>query len=149
LDFKEYGEKARATRDQNNKAHIIYPAFGLGGETGEVLELVKKSLRPGGVLVIKDVIEELGDVLWYISAFADDLGSSIEDVAKVNIDKLAARHADRISVPQADGDGGVNEAQATKLFDGPRDGSDTTSGTRCHPCEGSLSPEDEATLARF
>jgi NTP pyrophosphatase (non-canonical NTP hydrolase) len=132
LDFKEYGEKARATRDQNNKAHIIYPAFGLGGETGEVLELVKKSLRPGGVLVIKDVIEELGDVLWYISAFADDLGSSIEDVAKVNINKLAARHADRISVPQADG--GDREIEEAIVLDRACNRGDSGCGSRNCAC---------------
>ena len=34
---------------------------------------------------------ELGDVLWYISALADDLGVTLEEVAKANIEKLQSR----------------------------------------------------------
>ena len=34
---------------------------------------------------------ELGDVLWYISTLADDLGVTLEEVAKANIEKLQSR----------------------------------------------------------
>lgn len=92
MNFDEYAKRARGTRVYNPGLRVIYPTLGLAGETGEVVELVKKSLRPGGSLNEADVILELGDVLWYISALADDLDVPLEEVAERNIEKLRKRH---------------------------------------------------------
>ena len=71
---------------------IIYPALGLGGESGEVLEKIKKGIRDkGGNFDKEDIIRELGDVLWYLCATADDLGYTLDDVAWANIKKLEDR----------------------------------------------------------
>jgi NTP pyrophosphatase (non-canonical NTP hydrolase) len=37
-------------------------------------------------------MDELGDVLWYISACADELGITLTEIAEYNVDKLARRH---------------------------------------------------------
>ena len=37
------------------------------------------------------MIKEIGDVLWYIASIAVDLDSSLEEVAEVNVSKLASR----------------------------------------------------------
>ncbi|XAI97377.1 hypothetical protein [Leptolyngbya phage Lbo-JY46] len=81
---------------------ITYPALGLVGEAGEVAEKVKKSLRGDKPLDNYQVILELGDVLWYITALAEDLGYSLEDVLVANIKKLSSRR-DR-EVIKGDGD---------------------------------------------
>jgi len=76
---------------------LIYPAFGLAGEVGEIMEKLKKIITAGGEITNIDqekkeeFKKELGDVLWYISALSNDLGFSLEDVANKNIDKLKSR----------------------------------------------------------
>jgi NTP pyrophosphatase (non-canonical NTP hydrolase) len=79
---------------------IIYPALGLANEAGEVCGALKKIMRDehvsveGFALTDKQrltVAAELGDVLWYIAALSRDLNISLNDVAKMNIEKLADR----------------------------------------------------------
>jgi len=41
--------------------------------------------------VISALVFELGDVLWYIARLAAELGASLDDVARLNLDKLADR----------------------------------------------------------
>lgn len=75
--------------------NLIYPALGLAGETGEVLEKIKKIVRDKeGVVSEEDIVEitkELGDVLWYVATIAQCLNVKLGDVAKCNIDKLKSR----------------------------------------------------------
>lgn len=73
----------------------IYATLGLVGEAGEVAEKLKKILRDGnfeiGEVEKQDLLRELGDVQWYVVDSADELGSSGEEVARMNIDKLKSR----------------------------------------------------------
>mgnify|MGYP001432155591 FL=1 len=89
MNFNEYQKLARSTVIYPEEYKVIYPALGLCGEAGEVAEKVKKNIRDGKSL--DGVGLELGDVLWYISALADDLGVTLEEVAQANVDKLTSR----------------------------------------------------------
>lgn len=105
MNMNEYQAAARATALY--PLPVIYPALKLAGEAGEVAEKVGKLIRDKGLLsmVVEGVyglggvssedtdalVRELGDVLWYIAALAGDLGVSLEDIARVNIEKLASR----------------------------------------------------------
>jgi NTP pyrophosphatase (non-canonical NTP hydrolase) len=89
MNFNEYQKLARSTAIYPEEYKVIYPALGLCGEAGEVAEKVKKNIRDGKSL--DGVGLELGDVLWYISALADDLGVTLEEVAQANVDKLTSR----------------------------------------------------------
>ena len=72
-----------------------YPALGLGGEVGEVLNKVKKIMRDHDGKITDEYREilkkELGDVLWYVAALASELGLKLEEVARLNLEKLASR----------------------------------------------------------
>ena len=89
MTFDEYQEFARSTKIYPEDVKVVYPTLGLCGEAGEVAEKIKKHMRDGRSLV--GVGLELGDVLWYISALADDLGITLEEIAQANVDKLASR----------------------------------------------------------
>jgi len=39
----------------------------------------------------EEIAKELGDVLWYLAQMASELGASLEDVARGNIEKLRSR----------------------------------------------------------
>lgn len=76
--------------DLSDRAIMSY-AIGLGEETGEVLGVVNKQFFAQGLPDIKD---ELGDVLWYISALATAYGWSLETIAEGNLRKLNKRFPD-------------------------------------------------------
>jgi len=96
MDFTSYEEKARATAIYPNKGNnLIYPVLGIAGEAGEVAEKVKKLIRDSDGVPTdewkRELMKELGDVLWYVSAIATELGYSLENVAEFNILKLSSR----------------------------------------------------------
>lgn len=85
---------------------VFYPALGLANEAGEVAGKVKKAHRDDdGEFSLSRTVAiaaELGDVLWYLSAVASDLGLSLGDIAVSNYDKIADR--ERRGVVRGDGD---------------------------------------------
>ncbi len=103
MTFEEYQKESRKTAIYPNIGdNFVYPTFGLSGESGEVSEKIKKIIRDKGGIVDditkKEIAKELGDVLWYLSQIASELGISLEDVAGGNIEKLKSRfERDKIS----------------------------------------------------
>jgi NTP pyrophosphatase (non-canonical NTP hydrolase) len=91
MTFNEYQSLAKTTAIYPDNARIFYPCLGLAGEVGEICEKVKKHVRDGRELDKDDLTKELGDVLWYLSALAGDLGINLEDVAEKNYQKLKDR----------------------------------------------------------
>lgn len=74
---------------------IIYPVLGLTGEAGEVAEKVKKILRDKNGVVSdtdkQEIAKEVGDVFWYVSVLAKELGMTLNEIAELNIQKLTSR----------------------------------------------------------
>jgi NTP pyrophosphatase (non-canonical NTP hydrolase) len=98
MTFEEYQSAAGKTAlYPRRSSNIEYPTLGLAGEAGEVANIVKKIQRDNdGILTDETrakLKDELGDVLWYISACADELGLTLAEIADFNIDKLAKRHS--------------------------------------------------------
>jgi len=90
MDFSSYQKRAKSTAIYPEAYKLVYPALGLAGETGEVAEKVKKSIRDGN-LDVEGLKKELGDVLWYIAAIANDMGFDLSEIAQMNLDKLESR----------------------------------------------------------
>lgn len=76
---------------------ITYPTIGLTSEAGEVAGVVAKAIRDRKSLSLAELptmlLPELGDVLWNLSVLAYNVGLTLEDVAKYNIQKLTDRKA--------------------------------------------------------
>lgn len=74
---------------------LIYTSLGLAGESGEFCDKVKKLIRDyGGELDAPQrdaLIRELGDVLWFVSQAAWELGIDLSMVANSNLAKLEDR----------------------------------------------------------
>jgi NTP pyrophosphatase (non-canonical NTP hydrolase) len=91
MEFKEYQDFVNNGKLYDGKTpEYLYMSLGLSGETGEVVELIKKSLRDDSEISL-NIIEELGDVLWYLTALAGDLGYTLDDVVRVNVMKCKAK----------------------------------------------------------
>lgn len=90
MQFDEYQREAAATRLYPRDQGITYTALGLCGEAGEYAEKVKKMIRDGE-FDSHMAMMELGDVLWYLAAAAEELGYALGDIASMNLEKLRDR----------------------------------------------------------
>lgn len=73
---------------------LSHGLMGLNGEAGEAIDILKKHLYQGHELDKEHLAKELGDVAWYLAVTADALGYTLEDIFKMNIEKLRARYPD-------------------------------------------------------
>lgn len=76
MDFTTYQKEARKTAQFPTAHKTTYPILGLGNEAGEFLE---KFLDQNGVSDA-DVIDELGDVMWYFRAVCDIIDITMEEI---------------------------------------------------------------------
>ena len=94
MKINEYQELAMTTmnKELSKREVLINAVMGLCGESGEVIDIVKKHISHGHPLNREKLVEELGDVAWYLAECAYALGVSLEDVLVGNIAKLKARY---------------------------------------------------------
>ena len=78
----DYATVARSTAIYPESARFFYPALGLCGETGEVCDrMIPQSGRKISI-PLAPIIKEMGDVLWYITNTAMDIGFTLQDIAE-------------------------------------------------------------------
>ena len=75
------------------KADLLHMAVGVSGEAGELLDAVKKAVIYNKEMDLENVIEELGDLEFYMSKIRQIVGITREEILKRNIDKLSIRYA--------------------------------------------------------
>jgi len=99
LSFEKYEEIVNKYKfcigDEENLKPIYYLGIALPGEVGEVCEKIKKGYRDmDGEFTPeyqREIAKELGDVLWYVTALANELGCTLQGIAQMNVDKLNNR----------------------------------------------------------
>lgn len=80
-----------------NYQHVLHAHMGISSEAGEVGDCVKKHFIYNQPLDIVNLLEECGDLLWYISLMVSACGSTMEQVMKANIEKLKVRYPERFT----------------------------------------------------
>jgi NTP pyrophosphatase (non-canonical NTP hydrolase) len=97
ITFDEYQKQALTTAlsSDNEVLDLAHWSLGIAGEGGEIAEKVKKYIRDNKATISdeqkKELAKEIGDVLWYLAVLANTLGVSFDEVAKMNLAKLASR----------------------------------------------------------
>ena len=94
MTINEYQQLALRTLnpDLEDRDVLINGVMGLCGEAGEAIDLVKKHLAQGHALDREALIDELGDVAWYLAETAHALDCDLETVLARNIEKLKERY---------------------------------------------------------
>ena len=93
INFNQYQKEAfDLISEDGRKDMVLNGVLGLAGESGECCDIVKKNRFQGHEVHKEHLIEELGDVMWYIAETASGLGVTLEEVAQYNLDKLHKRY---------------------------------------------------------
>lgn len=79
------------TREQRDVVHAL---LGIATESGELLELIGTQERG-------KLIDEAGDVLWYLAMLFRALGTNFEEVMERNIKKLPVRYPEKFTTEHA------------------------------------------------
>lgn len=82
-------------------SRLLHAIIGVCTEGGEALDVMKKNLFYGKEIDKTNLIEELGDLLWYIQLAADELGTTIPEIIQANIAKLRERYPVEFSEEKA------------------------------------------------
>ena len=100
MTINEYQHLALRTLNPalDKQGVLINGVMGLCGEAGEAIDIVKKHLAQGHPLDREALIDELGDVAWYLAETAAALDADLETVLQRNIDKLNRRYPEGFDI---------------------------------------------------
>lgn len=95
MTFDEYQKLASRTINPKLTVsqQVRHALFGIASEVGELNGLFQKRLQ-GHVIDEEHLLKECGDILWMLAELLTAKGYTLDDVARMNIDKLKARYPD-------------------------------------------------------
>lgn len=94
MDLTEYQRLAQRTANPklSNWEKIMNGCLGMCGESGECIDLIKKAEFQEHPFDRDKLLEEIGDVMWYVAETASGLGYTLNEVCKHNLKKLSLRY---------------------------------------------------------
>ena len=95
MNMNEYQALAQRTSNTTTRSDKLENALlGLPGEVGELCDHYKKYMYQVHDIDYDHMIEEAGDVMWYLAELAEALNTTLETIAERNIEKLKKRYPD-------------------------------------------------------
>lgn len=106
LSFSSYQRGASVTARGNvtlpdEKGRAAIACMGLAGESGELIDHLKKWAGHGHELDRAYLTQELGDILWYVAEIATVVGLDLGEIARVNERKLRMRYPEGFSIERS------------------------------------------------
>ena len=80
---------------------IVNACLGLSGEVGEFNDMMKKWIFHEKQLDIDHAKREAGDICWYLAMLCESFGWSLDEIMKMNVDKLKARYPQGFDIERA------------------------------------------------
>jgi NTP pyrophosphatase (non-canonical NTP hydrolase) len=77
--------------------HILHAHMGISSEAGEIGDCIKKHFIYNQPFDFDNMLEECGDLLWYISLMVSACGGTLEQVMEANITKLQIRYPEKFT----------------------------------------------------
>jgi NTP pyrophosphatase (non-canonical NTP hydrolase) len=90
---KSSSEIVKELQENPEKAHLAHMALGVAGEAGELADALKKYAIYGKVLDRENVVEELGDLRFYMQGIMNSLEITEDEVISHNTKKLSKRYS--------------------------------------------------------
>ncbi len=87
--MKTYQESVAALLKNDDDIHLV---AGLAAECGEVCGLYQKASYKNTKINEGQMLSELGDVMFYLTAIISKWGYTLDEVQKINIEKLNSRY---------------------------------------------------------
>ena len=115
MQLNEYQRQAKTTAIYPIDNGIMYCTLGLVGESGKIAQKLKKVIRGDCYFLHRsDLALELGDVLWYVSQLASELGYDLNAIAEINLVKL--REREQRNTLNGNGDFKMTEEKARRIL---------------------------------
>ena len=108
MDSKTYIEQAKITESNDftpikerlqstSTVRMLHATMGVSTEAGELVDALKKHVFYGKELDRTNMLEEVGDLFWYLAILSDELGLDFETIMRKNIEKLQTRYGGAFS----------------------------------------------------
>lgn len=93
MTLNEYQDLARRTQNPalDDYERLLHALFGIGSECGEILGIYQKVFQ-GHEIDEEKVVDEMGDLMWFLAELADCLKVELDFVGQHNIAKLLKRY---------------------------------------------------------
>ena len=96
-NFIEQAKRTESGNFYTPNARVLHAAMGCVTESGELMDALKKSTYYGKDLDVTNVLEEAGDILWYLAILFDELDTTFDKEMERVINKLKARFPDNFT----------------------------------------------------